>query len=710
MDVQRIAPVPVEIPEKPYYKENVVGRLRKLPHGTYLKTSYDDLNRWAILPKPCKIMPGVTSINSPSRIGTLQWMVVTSPYPIAFPEIVTGTPQFITPGFEWAVCIKRNLDSTSFLPFTPGLDDCPLLRHSAINIELRILARVHFECFETMAGTLGGRTKKFLLNHPHDQLVTAQVSELRNLMFQALRMLGVSNLYPEILLDVTAFQRSYIDLQAFLDNEEKHKPRLSAPDVMPWPLDKSLMGGITENETEASNLYIMGIPFWLVRPAQDVCTSPDTLISLEVDFEPPAPQIELQHFSPPFPPVFEGYPHRDMQRATQRIRRHWAEYVLPSRIITHQEYEPPAAAGPSELAYQVQQPLSSNRSSRSSKSSKAKHTHPPPPPPSFDPFKYLTPEDSHFPRMLHWWKTAIQAIEPIAKHPLRTKSGIGYFLPDPKLFALDCHRSVYQVTWLAICAAHLHAVHSNQFTSANNQHWRLALYRFRTLLDGSPDPGAPVGQPITAAAPDKDRIARTMNPQLESMLALFQTVSSVQWFASVFPVAKDLLRTGLPDTVSAEVYWEITEVSFRLELAHLDRYLLPDVYKDTTTGNARDLLVHAVFPMTEGNTVVGEYSLPQYPNWNGGMASTDLTEFIHAISAFRDLVKAWPNCPAAILSSTGQYPTPGAVAHMATLVARFYKPKPSTIALVGPPVVPHSLPPSALAHSAPRDSHVEVAH
>ncbi|KAH6911607.1 hypothetical protein BKA70DRAFT_1423343 [Coprinopsis sp. MPI-PUGE-AT-0042] len=90
MDVQRIAPIPVEIPEKPYYKENIVSRLRKLPHGTYLKTSYDDLNRWAILPKPCKIMPGVTSINSPSRIGTLQWMVVTSPYPIAFPEIVTG--------------------------------------------------------------------------------------------------------------------------------------------------------------------------------------------------------------------------------------------------------------------------------------------------------------------------------------------------------------------------------------------------------------------------------------------------------------------------------------------------------------------------------------------------------------------------------------------------------------------------------------------
>ncbi|KAH6886084.1 hypothetical protein BKA70DRAFT_1236571 [Coprinopsis sp. MPI-PUGE-AT-0042] len=700
MDVQRIAPIPVKIPEKPYYKENIVGRLRKLPHGTYLKTSYDNLNRWAILPKPCKIMPGVTSINSPNRIGTLQWMVVTSPYPIAFPEIVTGYqkhqfrkdgrsglqdrtqyPQFITPGFEWAV---------------------------SINIELRILARVHFERFETMAGILGGRAKKFLLNHPHDQLVTAQASELRNLMFQALRMLGISNLYPEILLAVTAFQRSYIDLQAFLDYEEKHKPCLSAPDVMPWPLNKSLMGGITENETEASNLYIMGIPFWLVRPAQDVCTSPDTLIGLEVDFEPPAPQIELQHFSPPFPPVFEGYPHRDMQRATQHIRRHWAEYVLPSCIITHQEYEPPAAAGPSELAYQVQRPLSSNRSARSSKSSKATRPRPPPPP-SFDPFKYLTPKDSHLPRMLHWWKTAIQAIEPIAKHPLHTKSSIGYFLPDPKLFALDCHRSVCQVTWLAIRAAHLHAVHSNQFTGANNQHWRLALYRFRTLLDGSPDPGAPVGQPITAPAPDKDRIARTMNPQLESMLALFQTVSSVQWFASVFPVMKDLLRMGLPDTVSAEVYWEITEVSFRLELAHLDRYLLPDVYKDTTTGDAHDLLVRAVFPMTEGNTVVGEYSLPQYPNWNGGMASTDLAEFIHVISAFRDLVKAWPNCPTAILSSTSQYPTPGAVAQMATLVARFYT-QTFYNCFGWPPIIPHSLPPSALAHSAPRDSHVEAAH
>ncbi|KAH6871938.1 hypothetical protein BKA70DRAFT_1450528 [Coprinopsis sp. MPI-PUGE-AT-0042] len=118
MDSQA-TPTIVQIPEKPYYEENILARLRKLPNDKY---PLGPSSR-----KPCKIMPGVTSINSPDRIGTMQWMVVTTPYPIPIPEIVTGYqkhqfrkdgrgglqdrtqyPQFITPGFEWAVCIKKN--------------------------------------------------------------------------------------------------------------------------------------------------------------------------------------------------------------------------------------------------------------------------------------------------------------------------------------------------------------------------------------------------------------------------------------------------------------------------------------------------------------------------------------------------------------------------------------------------------------------------
>jgi hypothetical protein len=187
-------------------------------------------------------------------------------------------------------------------------------------MKLRVLSRNQFKQFETMATSLGVQARKFLISQAGNSGLGSQCSDLWNLMFQAVRMLGVSNAFPDILLAVTAFQGSYIDLQAFLDYEEYYKPRLSAPELLTIDVDKSLMGGITESEVEASNLFIMGVPFWLIRPAHNVCTSPDTLVGMEVTFEAPSSKIILDQFDPPFPPVFQGYPHRDMQRATQRIR------------------------------------------------------------------------------------------------------------------------------------------------------------------------------------------------------------------------------------------------------------------------------------------------------------------------------------------------------------------------------------------------------
>ncbi|KAH6871939.1 hypothetical protein BKA70DRAFT_1450529 [Coprinopsis sp. MPI-PUGE-AT-0042] len=282
-----------------------------------------------------------------------------------------------------------------------------------------------------MAGLLGTRTKKFLLRHPSNTVANTAVSDLRNLMFQAMRMLGVSNTFPDILLAVTAFQRSYIDLEAFLNYEEKYKPCLSAPDVMPWPLDKSLMGGITESETEASDLYIMGIPFWLVRPAHEVSTSPDTNIGVQVDFKPPSSQIELEHFNPTVSTCEYGSSHLE--------------------------------SGPPKLAVHTPEvPVNSSSSSRSSKSTHEAPSSQPPAPPAFDPLKVSDPEGDNFPIMVSYWRDAIKAIQPTTKHPRRVPSGIGYFLPDPKLFTTE-NRAVYQVTWLAIRIAHLHAVDSNQF-------------------------------------------------------------------------------------------------------------------------------------------------------------------------------------------------------------------------------------------------------
>ncbi|KAH6871940.1 hypothetical protein BKA70DRAFT_1450530 [Coprinopsis sp. MPI-PUGE-AT-0042] len=117
------------------------------------------------------------------------------------------------------------------------------------------------------------------------------------------------------------------------------------------------------------------------------------------------------------------------------------------------------------------------------------------------------------------------------------------------------------------------------------------------------------------------------------------------------------------------------------------------------------LLVRAVFPMTEGDTVPGGYSLMQFPNTNGGLAATLLAEQMRAISAFRDLVKVWPDCPKSISSSNGPFAMTGDFDEMRALIAGFYTQSFYNCYGRAPPIVPHHLPAPSLAHSAPRDYH-----
>jgi hypothetical protein len=280
-------------------------------------------------------------------------MVVTSPIETTIPEVITGYqeyrfrrdgraglqcrtqyPQFLTTDFEWAACIPKNLDPSSPLRFTPTLEQCPIVPCSAIDLELRRLSSYYFKVLNHVAIDAAERAKWFLTNYPQHKLV----AETRNTLFQRLRMLGVSNTYEQIVVAVAGLQRTTIDLNAIIDYETIYRTRLRSPDLKDHPIDTKLMGAFTESEEEAQVMSLMGIPFYLIRPAFQITCSPSTLIGKQVAFQQPSPWIVLADFDPPLPTLFQGYPHADMQRAGQQLRLDWVDFLAPSRIITHQAY------------------------------------------------------------------------------------------------------------------------------------------------------------------------------------------------------------------------------------------------------------------------------------------------------------------------------------------------------------------------------------
>ncbi|KAH6889567.1 hypothetical protein BKA70DRAFT_1442400 [Coprinopsis sp. MPI-PUGE-AT-0042] len=640
--------------------------------GKTFEPNVTDPITWAMLPKTCKLAGDSTSINDPSKIGTAHWME----YRLQKDgrpglQCRTQYPQFITTDFEWATCIPKSLDPLSPIRFTPTLEDCPIVPCTAINIELWLLSSSHWRDLHLLTVKASERAQWFLTNFPqHNEL-----AETRNTLFQRLRMLGVTNTFPQILIAVAGLQRSLIDLHAIIDYETIYRPRLRAPEFKIHPLDPTLMGGITESEEEAFSMAAMGIPFYLIWPAYQL-VDPSMTFGQEVHFEPPSPLIVLADYDPPFTPLFQGYPHRDMQRAGQRLRLNWADFLAPSRIITHQEYnvgesstgpvgEP--STGPVRSHVEAPRispyPQTSTQGSSVSSWSRRRSAHPPQTStaPAFNASKFLTPETSFFPPMVDYWKQALLLITPNPSSSLRATTHIGLLQPT------------------------------------------------------SPPPTGPNLPPPVQTQTNRKKGSRrdkgqyrTLNTYLDELLALFKHTPNVQWFGQTFPVSTpDAFTTSLPPSVSAEIIWEVTELSFRRELREVDAHLLPHIWKLPTKATKRDELVRCVFPLDHG-VVCPAYTLPEYPNNDEGLLSPLLTERARAIMAFRQLASSWPRSSPA-LRETRPVNTEDEVAALEKQVAVFYC-QVFHDCFGRPPIVPHRLPPSARQHNAPRsyNDHIQV--
>ncbi|KAH6886608.1 hypothetical protein BKA70DRAFT_1071146, partial [Coprinopsis sp. MPI-PUGE-AT-0042] len=192
---------------------------------------------------------------------------------------------------------------------------------------------------------------------------------------------------------------------------------------------------------------------------------------------------------------------------------------------------------------------------------------------------------------------------------------------------------------------------------------------------------------------------RAMNTYLDNLLSTQQAVDSVVWFDQTITLASsNNIHTTIPPEMSSEIIWELCEVGFRLELRHIDQCLAPHLWKGSDR-NARDEALRRVFPL-EADGSPSDYIPGVFPIADSGLASTEAGESVRATLAFRLVVSDWPDCPSTIKVATIQ-PDEPSVTSLLNSVMRFYC-QTFFDCFGRPPVVPHRLPPSALARKAPR--------
>ncbi|PSR82134.1 hypothetical protein PHLCEN_2v6126 [Hermanssonia centrifuga] len=114
------------------------------------------------------------------------------------------------------------------------------------------------------------------------------------------------------------------------------------------------------------------------------------------------------------------------------------------------------------------------------------------------------------------------------------------------------------------------------------------------------------------------------------------------------PPAKDTLlwynqrySSPPPDSIIRQIAWEVLEITFRVELLELDRYLVPANSRYNGSGMElfRQERIAKAFPD-------GQFMRPvQLPTSDRGLAAAHIEDRRHSLSALYDVVRRWPDVP-----------------------------------------------------------------
>ncbi|KAJ3497922.1 hypothetical protein NMY22_g19652 [Coprinellus aureogranulatus] len=239
----------------------------------------------------------------------------------------TQHPQFYCTYFEYICCIPRSLPQFPFLHWTPTIDDCPLASARAAGIPLRYLKPEFRKVFEDYRIHYSRRCRAWLEDHPENtDLVTLDTHMSRCLS----KLINTGMTFKELVFSVAEFQRSCLDVHAYLDFHMVYLKR--SMDTV-WPVNPNLMGAFTQDFNTAYDLHQRGIPVWYLRPSFRIL--PDMNVGAHHPFDPV--DCILNDFAEggvidPYPVLRTCYPGTLLQCCFQRTGLAILDLISPSTV------------------------------------------------------------------------------------------------------------------------------------------------------------------------------------------------------------------------------------------------------------------------------------------------------------------------------------------------------------------------------------------
>ncbi|KAJ3540622.1 hypothetical protein NMY22_g4217 [Coprinellus aureogranulatus] len=608
-------------------------------------------------------------------------------------------PQFIGKRYEWMPLIPRFRVEWAKLWWTPKPDDAQLIKGSAIQTDIRVLADHHCQELKKQLDIHSKSVFDILKRNSHAVLLSSYMLK------------ATQSSYP-LRLAISSYVDVYYKRMFPTNLEDLHKT---------YPVDKNLMGGFTHDPEVAQLYHRVGIPVVCIRAMFSLNFS-DTKLHLHANQVVPiqAPEVIEEEYRPfgarktPYQVIYRGPQGTALQDSTLRLGSHVVDMIEPSKIIYQKLVDkhsnsPPVPVRPIQeiTVYSIPPPAQVSTSTSAAT-----------PTPVFsltNAASYPLPNAFDYrPPVLSLWQDTIAS----TKLPTTISSSnyVSSPMPDPTIFlnANPNSRLMYLATWVGTRSVHLNALLENMVLGkVTKQNWRTYLLSVKSCFGQTPSSypalssqtastssaasctsGTPSSDRATLGkrsaedeggqAPKKSKHLKELPPWFERLKGQLQRLDKLFWYELEIPVtSEEDVRKILTPEVMAEILWEIFEVTWRVELLLLDQHKAPEYW---ATGNdqdsveevqrkeearaQRELAIRKVFSSDPDAQLVDLFPT-EIPNRDFGVAAWQWEERWPALKQLHSLMTKWENCPDLVKNAPLDF-TETSVTKLESIVVGYY--------------------------------------
>ncbi|PPR06179.1 hypothetical protein CVT24_000721 [Panaeolus cyanescens] len=460
----------------------------------------------------------------------------------------------------------------------------------------------------------------------HSQLSKDSVRSIKTHLDHSLQRLSrLKMTYSQMVLNVVDFQRTFLELEAFLCYMTVVRPRFGGWKNAALVVHESL-GTFTKDPQAAQKLFDAGVPLWFIREwdgkaiksnilAVVVPIQPHNLVCIQ-DTTPPSSTIAVTPFG--------------SSRGYEAIVHRSIDIVLcPDTLSTPfpaNSPPPPVALSSSSSSASRSSAITRNVPARPHNQSQRRVADPYVKPTFGGRNKFLPLENRYAPYAIPAWTEGLKKVDyaPI-NYKNVYKEAVGYCVPEPGLIACSARIAHMLTNWLQIRPAWL-ACLGGGGRGLKNQTWRDIL--------SSDVRNPPLPSTSTASKSSQRRngalecLQKTLGPR-----DIQQAQESVpRWNGQT------ISPNELPDeNVVRQVLWELYELNFHEELFALDTVIQPRSLSSNSRASydRYDLLMQCF----------ERFRSPQVNDSDVGLAHHDFRERLVFLQHLARVMLSWPGHP-----------------------------------------------------------------